>query len=183
MYAYIDESGDTGYTKKSTKYFILTAVVVEDPFVLRRIVKNIHKGKRDKKKANILHTHSETNQTKDKLTESLIGNEVHCIVSIVKKAEETVADIYLLTLRKMTNHLKSLQFKSFVIARRDTRKYYNQSIIDDILGNYNIEIIFSDMLSEKALQISDFYSWCVFAHLEHGNSDYYSRLSSQIVFI
>jgi hypothetical protein len=27
-YIYIDESGDTGYTKKSTRYFILTGVIV-----------------------------------------------------------------------------------------------------------------------------------------------------------
>lgn len=51
MYIYIDESGDTGYTKKSTRYFILTAVIVDDSFVLRRTAKNVHKGKRDKKKS------------------------------------------------------------------------------------------------------------------------------------
>jgi hypothetical protein len=44
-YIYIDESGDTGYTKKSTRYFILTAVIVNDPFVLKRIVKDMHKFK------------------------------------------------------------------------------------------------------------------------------------------
>ena len=47
-YAYIDESGDTGYRNKSSKYFILTAVVVDDPFILKRIARDIHKFKQDK---------------------------------------------------------------------------------------------------------------------------------------
>lgn len=183
MYIYIDESGDTGYTKKSTRYFILTAIMVDDPFVLRRIVKNVHKSKRNNKKANTLHAHSETNRTKDKLIKILIETEIHCFISVVKKKEEKVCDVYLFVLKKIANHLKSLKFKSFIIARRDTRKYYNQSIIDDIFNNYGIKIVFSDMFSEKSLQIADFYSWCVFAYLEHGNLDYFSKLSHQITFI
>jgi len=50
-YIYIDESGDTGYTKKSTRYFILTGVIVEDCFVLSRIAKEIYKHKNNKGKS------------------------------------------------------------------------------------------------------------------------------------
>ena len=88
MDIYIDESGDTGYTKKSTRYFILTAVIVDDPFVLRRIAKSVHKGKRDKKKANILHAYSEIDSTKNKLIKNLADIDIRCFVIKIKKTNK-----------------------------------------------------------------------------------------------
>ena len=70
-YIYIDESGDTGYTKKSTRYFILTAVIVGDPFVLRRIAKNVYKTKIDKKSNGILHAYMETNKVRSKIINNI----------------------------------------------------------------------------------------------------------------
>lgn len=182
MYVYIDESGDTGYTKKSTKYFILTAVVVEDLFVLRRIAKNVHKGKRDKKKANILHAYSEIDYIKNKLIKNLIYVDIQCFVIKIKKTNKVIPDIYLFALKKIAEYFKSCNIIEITIARKDTRKHYNKSIINMFKG-YGINVLFSDMLSEKALQIADFYSWCIFSHLEHNNSDYFLKLSHQIVFI
>jgi Protein of unknown function (DUF3800) len=181
-YIYIDESGDTGYTKKSTRYFILTAVMTDDLFVLRRIAKNVHRGKRDKKKANILHAYSEIDYVKNKLIKNLADTNIQCFVIKIKKNNKVILDIYLYTLKKMAEYLKYCNVTEIVIARKDTRKYYNKSIIDMFKG-YGINILFSDMFSEKALQIADFYSWCIFTHLEHHNSNYFSRLSHQITFI
>lgn len=63
-YIYIDESGDIGYTKKSTRYFILTAVIVDDCLFLGRIAKSVYKLKRDKKKRNIIHAYIESDKIK-----------------------------------------------------------------------------------------------------------------------
>ncbi len=73
MYIYIDESGDTGYTKKSTKYFILTAVIIDNPFVLNRIVGDIHKFKINKKKTNMIHSNTENYIVKNKLIKKLLA--------------------------------------------------------------------------------------------------------------
>lgn len=182
MRIYIDESGDTGYTKKSTRYFILTAVIVEDPFVLRRIAKNVHKGKRDKKKANILHAYSEIDSTKNKLIKNLADIDIRCFVIKIKKTNKVIPDIYLYSLKKMAEYFKSHNTIEIVIARKDTRKHYNKSIID-MFKNHGTNVLFSDMVSEKSLQIADFYSWCIFTHLENNNSDYFLKLSHQITFI
>jgi hypothetical protein len=181
-YIYIDESGDTGYTKKSTKYFILTAVMVDDPFILRRIAKSVHRGKRDKKKANILHAHSETNQTKNKLIMSLKKSEISCIVAMFKKTKIENVDIYFYVLEKIAQHIKSFKISELVIAKRDTRRTYNQRIIS-MFKFYGINIVFSEMCSEKALQIADFYSWCIFTYLEYENPDYFLKLSDSIIII
>jgi hypothetical protein len=179
---YIDESGDTGYTKKSTKYFILTAIIVEDVFTLRRIVKKIHKSKRDKKKANILHVHSETIKLKNKLIVSLNKIDLMCIVSVIDKNNCIISDPYLYVLQKMAIYLKSVGVKKVILAKKDTRKSYNKNIVE-MFKVYEIDLIFYNMLSEKALQIADFYSWCVFAHIEQGSSYYYLQLERQITII
>lgn len=85
LYACIDESGDTGYTKKSSRYFIVTAVLTDDIIKLRRIAKDIHKYKIDKRKASTLHAYKETKIVKNKFIEKLKNNDTLCIVSILDK--------------------------------------------------------------------------------------------------
>ena len=46
---YLDESGDTGYTNKSTKYFIVNAINTDDIKALRHIAKKVQRYKKDKK--------------------------------------------------------------------------------------------------------------------------------------
>ena len=72
----IDESGDTGYTKKSSRYFIITAIHTTDFNVMRLIAKKIHRNKKDKKKRNGLHAHFESYQTKHKLI-TLLKNQLY----------------------------------------------------------------------------------------------------------
>ena len=44
-YMYIDESGDLGTKQGSSKFLVLSALVVDDPRELDRIIKNMRRNK------------------------------------------------------------------------------------------------------------------------------------------
>lgn len=181
-YIYIDESGDTGYTKKSTRYFILTAVMVEDSLVLERIVKKIHKTKLDKDKAGILHAYKESVFTKKRFVNKLLDFNIRCFVFVLDKNNKCVDDTYLYSLKYILKYCIKNDIKNIIIARKDIRKSYNQNIINLFKQN-NIRINFSIHEKNKALQVADFYSWVIFVYLEKGESVYFYKLRNLITFI
>lgn len=67
-----DESGDTGYTKKSTRYFIVSVIIVDNLNVLRRIVKDIHLFKKSKHRDSMLHAYKESEIVRNKLAKKLV---------------------------------------------------------------------------------------------------------------
>lgn len=44
-YMYIDESGDLGDKEGCSKYIVISALLVDDPVPLRRIIKNMRRNK------------------------------------------------------------------------------------------------------------------------------------------
>ncbi len=181
MYAYIDESGDTGYTKKSTRYFILTAVIVDDPFILRRVAKNAYRVKVNKSQYNILHAHMETEKVKSKIIESIADINISSIVFALDKRKIYQKDPYRYLLENIASYFSKSAIKQIVLARRDTRNNYNQKLME-MFGFYNVSLILSTHRDEKSLQIADFYSWVVFSYLEYGHSDYFEYLEKHNTF-
>ena len=181
-YIYIDESGDTGYTNKSTRYFILTAVIVEDGIILERVVKKIHKTKLDKSKAGILHAYKESVFTKNRFVNKLLDLNIRCFVFVLDKNSKCVDDVYLYSLKHILKYCIKNNINNIIIARKDLRKNYNQNIINLFKQN-NIKMSFSIHEKDKSLQVADFYSWIIFVYLEKGESVYFNKLKHLITFI
>jgi hypothetical protein len=181
MHIYIDESGDTGYTKKSTRYFILTAVIVDDPFVLRRIAKSVYRSKVDKKKHNMLHSFRESDRVRLKLVHEIEGMEISCVAFVLDKKKIFEKDSYIYLLSKLIEYFLTLNHKSIVLAKIDTRKSYNNKI-KEMFSKKGLNLILSDPAQEKSLQIADFYSWAIFTHLEYSQSVYFELLKKRITF-
>jgi hypothetical protein len=182
MYVYIDESGDTGYTKKSTRHFILTAVMVDDPFVLRRIAKDTHRYNLDKKKGGMLHANQETRSVKNKLITKLVREEIKCVSVVFDKRKIYKKDLYIFALETILAYLGSQTLSIVIVARKDTRKSYNQNIVN-IFKNRDINFAFSTPSGEKSLQISDFYCWAIFSYYEHHILVYFEKLRHQITIL
>ena len=183
MYAYIDESGDTGYTKKSTRYFILTVILIDDPFVLQRVVKDIHKFKTKKRRSHMIHSHREDDVVKNKLVKKLVSlNRLQCKSFVFDKNKIKSTDLYFYGLNILATYFYSLDISEVVIAKRDTRSSYNKKLIC-VFENLYIKMVFSDPTVDKSLQIADFYSWCIFLHIERNYSYYFLKLENQIEMI
>ncbi len=181
--SYIDESGDIGHTKKSTKYFIVTAICTDDVKSLRHIAKVVQRHKKDKNKTSILHAYKENNKTKDMLVNRLKNVNISCVVCAVDKQQKPKdTNFYMFALEEIARYCNKIGVAEIVIARLDTRKSYQINIIA-MFRQYSIQAVFSNPASEKALQIADFYSWSVFSHLELGNSEYFTKLKNSITLI
>lgn len=181
LFAYIDESGDTGYSKKSSRYFILTVVKVESEYYLRRIAKDIHAYKINKRKTSILHANKETMIIRRKCVKKLVQSDVECFVFVVDKHIIKLTDVYMYTLSKIANYFRDKDI-IFIIAQKDTRKSYNKTIIS-LFNLHGLKAKFSNPNNEKSLQIADFYSWCIYSHMEYTNSTYFFELQNQITFL
>lgn len=178
----IDESGDTGFSNKSSKYFVLCALVINELDILRRLARDIHRAKYKKKKGNILHAYAETDELKNKLIKKLEKLSVSCVSCVIEKNVSNQKDLYVYATEKIAKYFKGQDVEIIIVAKRDTRKSYNQHILD-IYSMHNIKASFSDPAKDKSLQIVDFYSWSIFTHLEKGNSNYFEKLSENINFI
>ena len=98
---------------------------------------------------------------------------------MVKKEETKPTDLYLYATEQIAKHFENQDVTIVIVARRDTRKSYNQNILD-IYAEHNLKATFSDPAKDKSLQIADFYSWSIFSHYEKSNSDYFNKLSGVI---
>src|SRR5574343_402356 len=128
-YCFIDESGDSGFTKKSSRYFILSAVVCDDPDTLRRIARKVFHSKIKKKHSNMLHAYSESDTIKNKLTKVILEKNVSCITCKIDKT--TVCndiDIYLYATAKIAEYFEDKDTEIIVVSKQDTRKSYNKRV-------------------------------------------------------
>lgn len=117
-----------------------------------------------------------------KLVKKLNTINIKSYTFVIDKHGLSVKDPYMFLLEKVTKYFKELNARTMVLARKDTRKVYNQQIINLFKSN-GIDLRFSRPTEEKSLQIADFYSWCIFVHLEQNKSEYFLQLQTQISFI
>ncbi len=179
----IDESGDTGYSKKSSSYFVLCAVITDNLDSLRRLARNIHRKKYRKKKGNILHAYAESDELKNKLVKKLIAIEkIACIACVVEKEKIKKPDLYLYATEQLAHHFEGQGVEIIIVAKRDSRKSYSENILN-IYTTHHIKATFSDPAKDKSLQIADFYSWSVYSWLEKGNGAYFHKLKDHIQLI
>ncbi len=171
MYAYIDESGDTGLSKKSSKNFILSAVLVKDENILARIARKVFKLKvLNKRKSNQLHAKQDTDGTRKAILKML--NTVDYEAYYVNDKN------YLKALEILIGFLASQKVNTIYLAMRDSSKK-TINAIDQIAKNLNVEVIKTVTQKEKGLQIADFVSWSIFRYVEFGDDLYYLRLKTR----
>ena len=127
-YIYIDESGDIGYTEKSSKYFILTAICVTDEVVLSRIARSVHRSKLSKDKKEMLHAYRESDSIKNKILDKINGVEYKIVYVCNDKSKIKNEDLYLYSLSKMADFFLDKYTEIVLVSKRDSRKSYVEKI-------------------------------------------------------
>ena len=185
-YIYIDESGDLGNKYSSSKYFVMSAIIVDTPKNLNSIIK-----KTRKKYRKFLHKNPEIkgNKTDKYIIKKIlckINNldyEVHAIF-LDKQNIHKIPDFY--NHHKLYDNLASklaekIKIKSPTCVIIDKSKFnqehiYNfNTLFSSKLNNaskHPISIIHGDSINYKGLQIADLISWSIFQCLENGNTQY-----------
>jgi Protein of unknown function (DUF3800) len=178
MYAFIDESGDTGYTKKSSKYFIVACIILKDKrYAENKIKKLIAKLLvLNKKNLGFLHAYKETEQTRTKILKLILDLDCKIYLHINKKKNNN--NIYLESLKSLINIIVTKEdLNEIFVASYDQRK----SIKLDILNSFpKTKIFFTTPEDEKCIQLADFISWATFQKFENNNDVFFKEYEKLI---
>lgn len=189
---FLDESGDLG--QNGSEYLIISALVVDDPKPLRKLITNMrrNKFKKELKKANEIKATSSSDAVRKHMIEQLNSIDNACIycVSFNKKLNgnpKLQKDTH-----KLYNYIagalaSQINISDSIIIRIDRSK--NKHVLrkdfdDHFLSNLkkdsklrSIEIFHSHSHAWHGLQFADMIAWSYFQKFERKNSSYVDLLS------
>jgi len=200
-YIFLDESGDLGFSKGSSKWFIFTIALTDDYRALERVIKKARRTLR-KKHNNVreLHAYHADEITRKRVLTQLAALQGLKVLCIVLNKDKVYTD-----LQNQKNHLYNytanilldrLHSKNIIplnetielfIDRKDTNKnlresfeqYLMQSLSGKREGIVNIKLRASH--EEKALQAVDFMSWAIFRKYEQSDYSYYEIIKGSVI--
>jgi len=200
-YIFLDESGDLGFSPKSSKWFLLTIAVSQDRRCLERVIRKFWRHLRKKhKRLGELHASHEQYITRKKVL-SLIAEikdlKILCVVLNKKKVYVDLqnqknylynyaANILMDRLHNK-NLLASHEPIELLVDRKDTNKNLRENFVQYLTkgmrgrrdGGFKVEL--KSSYESRALQAIDFISWAIFRKYEQGDYEFYELIKSKIV--
>lgn len=199
-YIFLDESGDLGFKKSSSKWFLFTIAIVSGPRSLERIVKKVWRPlKKKHKHIGELHAAHEKDITRKRMLKML--NEVEdlkvlCIILNKQKVYVDLQDqknyLYNFTANILLDRLHNKEILPvkepihLYIDRKDTKKHLRENLINYLTdsmkkrrdGAFKVELHASH--ENKSLQAVDFISWAIFRKYEKGDFEFYEIIKDKI---
>lgn len=199
MFIFIDESGDLGSRKGSSRYFLLAAVIADDPKPLEKIIKRIRRGlQKKKRKVKELHAYHTQPSVRKKLLSRLnkIPNLRIILFAYNKKenlrglsqedfyfkcAQDVVSAIFHETDKNTTDNI------IIIFDKKDSNKFSSKRFITELhqkithkfSSKFSISLVASNL--HKGLQIADFVSWAAFRFYEKEDGEYINIIRGKIV--
>ena len=193
-YIYIDESGDLGTKKASSKYFIMAAIKVEDSKKLEKIIK---KTRRDFKKkmltSNEVKGGNLPYELKIKILEKLKNIDYEVFIIVFDKENrfkigygdnKKAYDILASRLAKLIN----IDKPTFIFIDKSKNKQEEIDNFNELfLNNLNnikkqpIKIEHADSMHYKGLQMADLISWSTFQNFENDNPKFLDMIKNKVV--
>ncbi len=194
---FIDESGDLG--KKGSKYFLITALIINDEKPFDRLIKNIRRNKFKKqlKKAIELKASDSSIELINYLLNKLSKLDFYCVSVVILKEKNFssyltnnnhklynfVSGKLALNLELIKNE-KNLEIyidksKRKSDLRKDFDQYFNNNLRQSGINAKSI-IKHSYSHNFNCLQIVDFISWAIFQKFEYANDELVNKLSSKL---
>lgn len=202
----MDESGDLWFDfskDKTSRYFVVSFLLVHDIRKWNKLVKNIisKKVKKHKKKNNwVLHFHKEQPVTRRRLLKDLSKLDVSVMALRLDKTkvythlhnEKHVLYNYVTNIlldRIVSKNLLPKDDLHLIVAKRETNKFLNDNfsnyLTKSILNKHNINIDIQiesyHQSKNKCLQLVDAVSWSIFRKREHGDDSYYQLMKDIVI--
>ena len=194
-YMYIDESGDLGYRDGCSNNLVISALLVDDPSPLDRIIKNMRRNKFKKDlrvfsefKANnlkgiiILHALKELNFVKNARVFYVVLEERKVISDFLKNDKNK---LYNFIAGKLAKHIilegvdaeiRIDRSKGKQMLQEDFNRYFEKCLREKS-RIYKVTIQHSYSQSWSGLQFADLLAWAAYQKIEHGNSKYIDILT------
>ncbi len=198
-YIYIDESGDLGLSKMSSKVLIISALIEDDSRKLDRIIKNARRYKFSKelRKAKEIKFNKSSHELKKylimKLNETAQCRGVHCVLYKKNLTSEYLRDhkhkLYnyaagqlakAIVLESCNVEVRIDKSKGKQILRDDFNKYFERNHRDGSLID-GINIFHSQSENFSGLQLADLLSGAVYQKFNN-QSPLYVNLINQSTF-
>ena len=190
-YIYIDESGDLGFSEKSSKVLVISALITNDPSKLDRIIKNArrNKFKKELKNANEIKFNKSSPEVRkyfiNKLNETCSCSGVNCIMEKKKVSSPylkghkdklynfvagRLADAIKLDCDNVEIRIDKSKGKSFL--REDFNNYFTPKLTNG--SNFNNPITIKHSYSENfsGIQFADILAGAVYHKFNNGDSQY-----------
>lgn len=200
-FIFLDESGDLGFSNKSSKWFLLTMAIIQEKRSLERIVKKVWKSLRKKHKhIGELHASNEKDVTRVRIAKLLSECADLKIMVVILNKDKVFVDLqnqkhYLynyaanILLGKLHegNILSDSEDIDLVVDRKDTKKTIRDNFVEYISspmekarnGIFNVSLTTSH--DDKSLQAVDFISWSIFRKYEYKDHKFYNLIKSKII--
>jgi hypothetical protein len=202
-YIFLDESGDLGFDfqkKKTTQFFVITCLFINNKKPVEKLVKKIHSGLKNglKRRIGVLHAVAEKPITRQRILRGLLEKDCKIMTIYLnkKKVYTKLQDEKQVLYNFVSNILLDRIYSKKIIptstsielvaSRRETNKFLNENFKKYIKSkiSYNHKIDLSVQIKtpfeEKALQMVDFASWAIFRKYEHKDDSYYNIIKEKI---
>ena len=198
MRIFLDESGDLGFTQKSSKYFVIGLLIAKNEKEVENCVKRTRTAKLKKKFKEVPEL--KFNQSNDAVRKYLLkcvsskDIEIHGIVLKKHQVYDYLKDhrnkIYnYLTGFLMDKIITSPEERQLIVildkflskeSREDYNQYIKGKLSEFIKKNIKIEVEHKDAMSERCLQVVDFIAGAIFNKYERNENRYYAIIEPKI---
>lgn len=194
-YVYIDESGDLGTKKSSSKYFIIVGIKVDDPRKLERVITKTKLSSRKKiLTSNEIKGGNLPYELKIKILKKLKNVDYEAFILVFDKANrykigyeydnKEVYDILASELAKMIRINKpTFIFIDKSKNKKDEIIQFNEKFLDNLsnIKNQPITIEHANSMNYKGLQIADLVSWSTFQNFENQNDEFLNLIKNKTI--
>ena len=194
-YAFMDESGDLG--RFGIEYFVISVIVVEDPKVLRKIVKNTRKRKlkRRMKDTPELKANRSSPEVREYLLRQLASTDCEIFAIVVEKSKimphlyEVKDRLYNFISRIVFTEMRYASgLLKIMVDRKETNSMLQKNFEDYIIRELSnrrpelkIEIRQCDSQQNAELQVADFVAWAIARKFNFGEEKYFQIIEEKLV--
>ncbi|MFA5142109.1 MAG: DUF3800 domain-containing protein [Candidatus Woesearchaeota archaeon] len=192
-YMYIDESGDLGMG--GSKHLILSALLVDNPADLDRIIKNMRRNKFKKqlRKASEIKANKSSPELRRHMLKQLTQIKNAKIFYIVLEKKKIYSDFLKNNKHKLYNYVAGKLAKQIIVDAYDVEiridKSKGKQLLQQDFNDYftkmlsckssinKVKVYHSYSQSWSGLQFADMLAWSCFQKFEHDNSEYVDIIS------
>ncbi|MCG2693118.1 DUF3800 domain-containing protein [Candidatus Parcubacteria bacterium] len=198
---FLDESGDLGFSQRSSRWFVLTIVLTNEHRKIEKVVKKIHRRLKKKyRRVMELHAYHADSITKKRMLRCLADLEDIKVLCIVLNKKKVYVDLQnqksylynytaniLLDRLHNKNVLNKKELIEIYIDQRETNKFLKKNFENYLRNNLEkrsnsgVKIKIKPSHTEKCLQAVDFISWAIFRKYELNNYEYYEIIKDKII--
>lgn len=201
MYIYLDESGDLGFTSKSSKYFVITLLYTNDPKHIQRMLRKVRRRLLRKKYKSLPEFKSSRSDdfVKERILNGLSNEEVEISYVVLKKSEvygylhQKHNVLYNYLTGFLVEKLPQLKDREIMIVAdkclsKINREKFNRYLKSKTFSNFykigkllpKIQIQHKTSLEEPCLQAVDYVANAVYRKYEFNDETYYNIIKPKI---